>query len=115
MTNLAIEIGVQYQPDGRLSIFAKNTAAFIGKLLIVSDSGHNTAQQLSRAFCLLQHNLRRKREIGVDLPEPVLTGGLCSCLQLSLGRKNFLNAHLIDEVFATQVREVSAFLVICKV
>jgi hypothetical protein len=29
------EIGVQYQPDGRLSTFPKNTATFTGKLLIV--------------------------------------------------------------------------------
>jgi hypothetical protein len=37
------EIGVQYQPDGRLSTFPKNTATCTGKLLIVSDSAHNTA------------------------------------------------------------------------
>jgi hypothetical protein len=32
------EIGVQYQPDGRLSTFPKNTATFTGRLLIVSRS-----------------------------------------------------------------------------
>jgi hypothetical protein len=32
------EIGVQYQPDGRLSTLPKNTATFTGKLLIVSIS-----------------------------------------------------------------------------
>jgi hypothetical protein len=31
-------IGVQYQPDGRLSTFPKNTATFTGKLLIVPRS-----------------------------------------------------------------------------
>jgi ornithine carbamoyltransferase len=36
------EIGVQYQPDGRLSTLPKNTATLTGKLLIVPHSAHNT-------------------------------------------------------------------------
>jgi hypothetical protein len=44
------EIGVQYQPDGRLSTFPKNTATFTGKLLIVPDSAHNICQKISYDF-----------------------------------------------------------------
>jgi hypothetical protein len=44
------EIGVQYQPDGRLSTLPKNTATLTGKLLIVPHSAHNTCQKLSNDF-----------------------------------------------------------------
>jgi hypothetical protein len=44
------EIAVQYQPDGRLSTFPKNTATFTGKLLIVPDSHITSAHKLSNNF-----------------------------------------------------------------
>jgi hypothetical protein len=44
------EIGVQYQPDGRLSTFPKNTATFTGKPLIVSNSHMTSAQKKSNDF-----------------------------------------------------------------
>jgi hypothetical protein len=44
-----------------------------------------------------------------------VNGKVCSRIWLSLGRKNFLNAHLIDEVLTMQVSKVSAFFVICQV
>jgi len=36
-------------------------------------------------------------------------------LFLSLGRKNLLDAHLVDEVFSTQISQVSTLLIICQV
>jgi hypothetical protein len=44
------EIGVQYQPDGRLSTFPKKTATFTGKLLIVPHSHITSARKLSNDF-----------------------------------------------------------------
>jgi hypothetical protein len=50
------EIGVQYQPDGRLSTFPKNTATFTGRLLIVSDSAHNICtESIYRFQCFLSN------------------------------------------------------------
>jgi hypothetical protein len=92
------EIGVQYQPDGRLSTFPKNTATFTGKLLIVFESAHDICTEYLCLFVHPQHNL------------------LLSAVYLAISRrKNFLNANLIDEVLTTQVSKVSAFFVICQV
>jgi hypothetical protein len=53
----ASEIGVQYQPDGRLSTFPKNTATFTGKLLIVPDCAHNACTEIIYRYqCLFVHS-----------------------------------------------------------
>jgi tripartite-type tricarboxylate transporter receptor subunit TctC len=44
------EIGVQYQPDGRLSTFPKNTATFTGKLLIVPHFHTQICTEISNDF-----------------------------------------------------------------
>jgi hypothetical protein len=56
------EIGVQYQPDGRLSTFPKNTATFTGKLLIVPHSHITSAQKSSNDFnASIQRTSRRPK------------------------------------------------------
>jgi hypothetical protein len=67
------EAGVQYQPDGRLSTFPKNTATFAGKLLIVPHLARYACQKLSSvAFLSSPTQPRANNKIGVGLSKPVL-------------------------------------------
>jgi hypothetical protein len=122
---LAIFWETNWRPDGPIMsaqrYFPKKTATFTGKLLIVSDSAHNIRIEIMYRFpCLSARpnttfaESARSELICLSPYLPVGCVPVFSYL-LSFGRKNFLNAHLIDEVFTTQVREVSAFFVICQV
>jgi hypothetical protein len=67
------EVGVQYQPDGRLSTFPKNTATFAGKLLIVPHCANCSGRSYRRfqyRFAL-RHNREGTIKIGVGLSKPL--------------------------------------------
>jgi hypothetical protein len=68
------EVGVQYQPDGRLSTVPKNTATFAGKLLIVPHFANYSGQNYRPFQCrfTLRHNREGTTKIGVGLSKPLL-------------------------------------------
>jgi hypothetical protein len=66
------EVGVQYQPDGRLSTFTKNTATFAGKLLIIPHFINYSGLSYRRFQCRLELRHNCETKIGVGLSTPLL-------------------------------------------